>query len=121
MPLSPSNPTSSPSLTRPQVQIWDSRAGIEAWKLAHKQVMLMGYMWTGSTLEFITPDMYAGTRFTYKGGSNVTTTPLGQRTLYNTCLENEMTASFGANRDRIESSDIRELKAIAKHCARDAF
>ena len=68
-------PTVTPP-TNTTVAIWDSRTGIEMWKRAHRQVMLMGYMWTGSTLEFITPDMYQGTRFTYMGGKNITHTPL---------------------------------------------
>lgn len=71
--------------------------------------------------QFITPQMYIGTPFAdnkqYMGQDNPFASYLtGDPTTYSECLSSESYLSFGLG-ERIENTDIRELKAIAKTCA----
>lgn len=67
--------------------------------------------------------MYDGTPFASKdiiGTPSMTDFLVEEATNYSECLTNELYLSFGLG-ERIESSDIWELKAIAKSCAQQFY
>lgn len=95
------------------------------WELVHRSAMLSGFQWGGEIAKFITPNMYIGTPFAssqqYIGQSN----PLWEffvkdATTYSECLKNESYLSYGLG-ERLEKTDILELKAIAKTCAQQFY
>ena len=95
------------------------------WELVHRSAILSGFQWGGEIANYITPNMYIGTPFAtsqqYIGQSN----PLGEflvedATTYSECLENESYLSYGLG-ERLEKTDILELKAIAKTCAQQFY
>ena len=96
-----------------------------AWEMIHRTPMLAGFMWTGPIANYITPNMYIGTPFGNGAGYLGSTNPfaqflIGESTNYEECLRNESFISFGLGQ-RIESTDIKELKAIAKICAKEFY
>lgn len=75
--------------------------------------------------QFITPQMYVGTPFAdsreYIGESDALSAFLVKdATNYSECLQNESYLSYGLG-ERIEKTDIREFKAIAKTCAQQFY
>ncbi len=91
--------------------------------------MLAGFEWTGPIAEFITPQMYIGTPLAgnsaYLGQTLESTNPYSETlmsdpTTYSECIQNESYLSYGLG-ERIESTDIKELKAIAKACAKKFY
>ncbi len=95
------------------------------WELIHRSAMLSGFQWGDEIAQYITPRMYIGTPFAdsqqYIGQSN----PLGaflvkDATTYRECLQNESYLSYGLG-ERLEKTDILELKAIAKTCAQQFY
>lgn len=95
------------------------------WEMIHRTPMLAGFMWTGPIANYITPNMYIGTPFGNGAGYIGSTNPLaeyliGESTNYEECLRNESFISFGLGQ-RIENSDVKELKAIAKICAKEFY
>ena len=111
------------------------------WELIHRSAMLSGFQWTGDIAQFITPRMYIGTPFadgnqyTERGTCStslsdsgvsscvpppVTTFLVKDATTYSECLKNESYISYGLG-ERIEKTDILELKAIATTCAQQFY
>lgn len=95
--------------------------------MIHRMPMLQGFMWTGSILSFISPQMYVGTPFSggvnaaYIGGTNPHITDLTKEaTSYEECIKSNLFRSFGLG-ERFKTSDIEELKIIAKYCAQDFY
>ncbi len=95
------------------------------WELIHRSAMLSGFQWSGEIAQFITPRMYIGTPF----GDNkeyISQSPgvsnflLKDATTYSECLQNESYLSYGLG-ERLEKTDILELKAIAKTCAQQFY
>ena len=96
-----------------------------SWELMQRTSMLAGFMWTGEIANFITPAMYIGTPFEhggiYTGGNNPYAAMLkAEPTTYAECITHEAYLSYGLG-DLIESTDIKELKAIAKACAKEYY
>lgn len=98
---------------------------MNSWELIHRTPMLAGFVWTGTIAQYITPAMYEGTSLSnmnpdsYLGGTNPFAKYLiGKSTSYESCLRNESFISFGLG-ERIEPTDIKELKVIAKICAQE--
>jgi hypothetical protein len=99
------------------------------WELIHRVPMLAGFQWTGPISQFITPQMYIGTPFAINNQlseqnlepkNSYTDIPMSDPTTYAECVQNESYLSFGLG-ERIENSDILELKAIAKVCAQKFY
>ena len=95
------------------------------WELIHRSAMLSGFQWSGEIANFITPNMYIGTPFAdsrqYIGQTNPLASFLVEdATTYSECLENESYLSYGLG-ERLEKTDILELKAIAKICAQQFY
>jgi hypothetical protein len=95
------------------------------WELIHRTAMISGFMWGGEIANFITPAMYVGTPFeknsTYLGGNNPYSADLtADPTNYDECVQHEAYLSFGLG-DLVEDTDIKELKAIAKACAKEHY
>jgi uncharacterized protein (TIGR02145 family) len=96
------------------------------WELIHRSAMLSGFQWSNDIAQFLTPRMYIGTPFAADNtsyGSQSST--LGQflvedATTYSECLVNESYLSYGLG-ERLEKTDILELKAIAKTCAQQFY
>ncbi len=95
------------------------------WELMHRAPMLDGFQWSGEIAKFITPRMYIGTPF----GDNkeyISWSPaisaflVKDATTYSECLQNESYLSYGLG-ERLEKTDILELKAIAKTCAQQFY
>ena len=96
-----------------------------SWELIHRSAMLSGFQWSGEIAQFITPHMYVGTPFADNTSYASQSSPLGQflvkdATTYSECLQNESYLSYGLG-ERIEKTDILELKAIAKTCAQQFY
>lgn len=98
---------------------------MNSWELIHRTPMLAGFVWTGTIAQYITPAMLDGTSLsnvsldTYLGGTNPFAKYLiGKSTSYESCLRNESFISYGLGQ-RIEPTDIKELKVIAKICAQE--
>lgn len=100
-----------------------------SWELIHRMPMLAGFEWTGPIAEFITPQMYIGTPLagnhqylgqTLESISPYTETLMNDPTTYSECIQSESYLSYGLG-ERIESTDIKELKAIAKACAKKFY
>ncbi len=95
------------------------------WELIHRSAMLSGFQWSGEIANFITPNMYIGTPFAdsrqYIGQSNPLSAFLVEdATTYSECLKNESYLSYGLG-ERLEKTDILELKVIAKTCAQQFY
>ena len=95
------------------------------WELIHRSAMLSGFQWSGEIANFITPNMYIGTPFAdsrqYIGQTNPLASFLVEdATTYRECLQNESYLSYGLG-ERIEKTDILELKVIAKTCAQQFY
>jgi hypothetical protein len=98
---------------------------LTSWELLHRTAMIAGYTWTGVVSNYITPVMYEGTPFGsnagYLGQSNPFASYLtGDPTTYAECLSSEAYLSYGLG-ERIEATDIRELRSIAKACAKKFY
>ena len=111
------------SLDSAPVPIDSNPALYSPWELLHRGPMIDGFQWTGEIAQYITPHMYDGTPFAPKdiiGTTSMTDFLVEDATNYSECLTNEFYLSFGLG-ERIESSDILELKAIAKSCAQQFY
>lgn len=98
---------------------------LTSWELLHRTAMLAGYTWTGIVAQYLTPAMYDGTPLgsdtSYLGQSSPWATYLmGDPTNYTECLSNEVYLSYGLG-ERIEATDIREFRSIAKACAKNFY
>lgn len=120
---------SSPNVTTPELNapndIISNNIVYTPWEMLHRTPMLAGFMWTGPIANYITPNMYIGTPFGNGAGYLGSTNPfaqylIGESTSYEECLRNESFISFGLGQS-IENSDVRELKAIAKICAKEFY
>lgn len=78
----------------------------------------MGFRWIGDVETYITPDMYVGTKLR---PMQKKASPQDRAQAYTACAHHEIRASFGKSRDPLLKNDADELKAIAKHCARDVY
>lgn len=95
------------------------------WELLHRTPMLAGFMWTWPIASYITPAMYIGTPFekggNYIGWNNPFASFLtAEATNYDECVKHEAYLSFWLG-DLIEDTDIKELKSIAKACAKEYY
>jgi hypothetical protein len=116
---------SAPAIAAEQVAPIQSVNTLTSWELMHRTAMLAGYTWTGVVSNYITPVMYEGTVFgsdtSYLGQSSPFAAYLmGEPTTYAECLSSEAYLSYGLG-ERIEATDIRELRSIAKACAKKFY
>ncbi len=119
-----SNIESNPETSLESAPI-DNNYVYSSWELINRTPMLAGFVWTWEIANFITPAMYIGTPFSnnqiYIGENNPFASFLtGNPTNYAECLSHEAYLSFGLG-DLVEDTDITELKAIAKACAKEYY
>ncbi len=116
---------SAPAIAAQQVTPIAPVNTLTTWEIMHRTAMLAGYTWTGVVARYITPVMYGGTTLgsdtSYLGQSSPWATYLtGEPTTYAECLSSEVYLSYGIG-ERIEATDIRELRSIAKACAKKFY
>jgi hypothetical protein len=98
---------------------------LTTWELMHRTATLAGFTWIGEVSNYLTPAVYEGTPFGsdtgYLGQANSFASYLsGDPTTYAECLSSEAYLSYGLG-ERIEATDIRELRSIAKACAKKFY
>lgn len=96
-----------------------------SWEIMHRTPMIAGFTWTGEIANFITPAMYIGTPLENNEIYSEDTDPFESfvsenPTTYAECLSHETYLSFGLE-EIMEDSHIKELKAIAKACAKEYY
>lgn len=96
-----------------------------AWEIMHRTPMIAGFMWIGEIANFITPAMYIWTPFwdnrSYQWSGNPFSSDISKEpTTYTECIKNQAFLSFWLG-ERINDSDIWELKEIAKACAQEFY
>jgi hypothetical protein len=116
---------SAPTIAAEQVAPIQPFSTLTTWEIMHRTAMLAGFTWTGEVSNYLTPAMYDGTSFgsdtSYLGQSSPWATYLmGDPTTYAECLSSEIYLSYGLG-ERIEATDIRELRSIAKACAKKFY
>lgn len=91
-----------------------------SWELAHRTVMMQGFVWTWSVANFISPAMYIGTPIETNSNDLGYSEELGP-TNYHECVRYETTNSFWTEGIMLEETVEDELRNIAKHCAQEFY
>lgn len=96
-----------------------------SWEIMHRTPMIAGFTWTGEIAHYITPAMYIGTPLEnntiYTGDTDPFASFVSENpTTYGECLSHEAYLSFGLG-EIMEDSHIKELKSIAKACAKEYY
>ncbi len=112
-----------------------------SWELVHRIPIMAWFVWTWVIANYIRPAMYIGTDYENKTNLEYTNTHeveliqtniltenidpfnsflVEEPTNYNECVKHEAYLSFGLG-DSVENKDIKELKAIAKSCAKEYY